>query len=73
MILLFFLCFSPNNIQETTVCIFKCYNGSAIPPYVAFGSSVKSERDAYERAMDLLAIIGMHVDSICLDRYYSSL
>ena len=41
-------------------------------PYIAFGSSMKSEREAYERAMNLLAIIGMHMDSIRLDRYHSS-
>ena len=33
---------------------------------------MKSEREAYDRAMDLLAIMGIHMDSIRLDRYYSS-
>ena len=40
--------------------------------YIAFGSSMKSEREAYERAMDLLSSMGMEMDSIRLDRYYSS-
>ena len=40
--------------------------------YIAFRSSMKSEREAYDRAMDLLAIMGIHMDSIRLDRYYSS-
>ena len=40
--------------------------------YIAFGSSMKSEREAYGRAMDLLATLGMRMDSIRLDRYYSS-
>ena len=40
--------------------------------YIAFGSSMKSERRAYERAMDLLSSIGIEMDSIRLDRYYSS-
>ena len=40
--------------------------------YIAFGSSMRSEREAYDRAMDLLAIMGIHMDSIRLDRYYSS-
>ena len=40
--------------------------------YIAFGSSMKSEREAYDRAMDFLAIMGIHMDSIRLDRYYSS-
>ena len=40
--------------------------------YIAFGSSMKSERDAYDRAMDLLSSIGVEMDSIRLDRYYSS-
>jgi transposase len=40
--------------------------------YIAFGSSMISEREAYDRAMDLLAVLGIHMDSIRLDRYYSS-
>ena len=33
---------------------------------------MKSEREAYDRAMNLLSSIGIVVDSIRLDRYYSS-
>ena len=40
--------------------------------YTAFGSSMKSEREAYDRAMDLLSSISVEMDSIRLDRYYSS-
>jgi len=40
--------------------------------YIALGSSMKSERDAYYRAMNLLSSIGVEMDSIRLDRYYSS-
>ena len=40
--------------------------------YIAFGSSMKSEREAYDRAMRLLSSIGVEMDSIRLDRYYSS-
>ena len=40
--------------------------------YIALGSSMKSERAAYDRAMDLLTSIGIEMDSIRLDRYYSS-
>ena len=40
--------------------------------YVAFGSSMKSERGAYDRAMNLLSSTGIEMDSIRLDRYYSS-
>jgi transposase len=40
--------------------------------YIAFGSSMRSEREAFDRAKDLLAIMGIHMDSIRLDRYYSS-
>ena len=40
--------------------------------YIAIGSSMKSEREAYDRAMDLLSSIGIGMDSIRLDRYYSS-
>jgi transposase len=40
--------------------------------YIALGSSMKSEREAYDGAMDLLSSIGIEMDSIRLDRYYSS-
>jgi len=40
--------------------------------YIALGSSMKSERNAYYRAMDLLSSIGVEMDSIRLDGYYSS-
>ena len=40
--------------------------------YIAFGSSMKSEREAYDRAMRLLSTLGIEMDSIRLDRYYSS-
>ena len=40
--------------------------------YIAQGSSMKSERKAYDRAMDLLSSIGIEMDSIRLDRCYSS-
>ena len=40
--------------------------------YIALGSSMKSEREAYDRAMNLLSFIGVEMDSIRLDRYYSS-
>ena len=33
---------------------------------------MKSEREAYDRAMDLLSTLGLKMDSIRLDRYYSS-
>ena len=40
--------------------------------YTAFGSSMRSEREAYDRAMDLLSSTGIEMDSIRLERYYSS-
>ena len=40
--------------------------------YIALGSSMKSEREAYDRAMNLLSSMGIEMDSIRLDRYYSS-
>ena len=40
--------------------------------YIAFGSSMKSEREAYDRAIKLLSSINVEMDSIRLDRYYSS-
>ena len=41
--------------------------------YIAFGSSIKSEREAYDMAMKLLSSIDVEMDSIRHDRYYSSL
>ena len=40
--------------------------------YIAFGSSMKSEKEAYDRAMHLLSSVGIGMDSVRLDRYYSS-
>ena len=40
--------------------------------YIVFGSSMKSERSAYDRAMKLLSSIGIEMVSIRLDRYYST-
>ena len=40
--------------------------------YVAFGSSMKSERDAYDRALEMLKSIEMTLSSLRLGRYYSS-
>ena len=40
--------------------------------YIAFGSSMKSEREAFDRAMKMLESLGIDLDSVRLDRYYSS-
>ena len=40
--------------------------------YTSFGSSMKSEREAYDRAIELLSSLGIEVVSMRLDRYYSS-
>jgi len=40
--------------------------------YIALGSSMKSGREAYDRAMDLLSSLGIEMDSVRPDRYYSS-
>ena len=40
--------------------------------YIAFSSSMKSEREAYNRTMKLLSSIDVEIDSIRPDRYYSS-
>lgn len=39
--------------------------------YVCFGSSLKSEKVAFDRAMQMLRIIDVKIESIRLDRYYS--
>jgi transposase len=40
--------------------------------YTSFGSSMKSEREAYDRAIELLSSLGIEVVSMRSDRYYSS-
>ena len=40
--------------------------------YIGYAVSMKSEREAYERVMDILSALGLDMDSIRLDRYYSS-
>jgi len=41
--------------------------------YIASGTSMKSERNAYDNAMRIINKIGINIDTIRLDRYYSSL
>ena len=40
--------------------------------YIASGTSMKSERNAYDNAMRIINKICINIDSIRLDRYYSS-
>jgi transposase len=40
--------------------------------YLAYGSSMKSEKEAYDRAMAMLSRIDVRVESVRLDRYYST-
>ena len=40
--------------------------------YIAFGSSIKSEKDAFDRAMMMLSHIDVDIDTARLDRYYSN-
>jgi len=39
--------------------------------YVCYGTSLRSEKEAFERAMDMLARTGVTIGSMRLDRYYS--
>ena len=39
--------------------------------YVCYGSSLKSEKEAYDRAMQMLRFVDVKIKSIRLDRYYS--
>ena len=39
--------------------------------YVCYGSSLKSEKEAFDKAIQMLQDIGMEIKSIRLDRYYS--
>ncbi len=40
--------------------------------YIAYGSSLRSEREAYDRAMRMLSSIDVTLSSVRLDRYYSA-
>jgi transposase len=40
--------------------------------YVAFGMSMKSEKEAFDKAMEMLKQIDVEIKSVRLDKYYSS-
>lgn len=40
--------------------------------YLAYGTSMKSEKEAFDRAMKMLSTIDVTLDSVRLDRYYST-
>jgi len=40
--------------------------------YLCYGSSLRSEKNAYDKAMKMLSNIDVTLDSVRLDRYYSS-
>jgi transposase len=40
--------------------------------YLAYGSSMKSEKEAFDRAMTMLSTIDVIIDTVRLDRYYSA-
>ncbi|MHB2036666.1 MAG: ISNCY-like element ISFac3 family transposase [Nitrososphaerales archaeon] len=40
--------------------------------YICYGSSLKSEKDAYDRAMKMLSDLDVTIESVRLDRYYST-
>lgn len=39
--------------------------------YLAYGSSMKSEKEAFDRAVGMLSTIDIRIDTVRLDRYYS--
>jgi transposase len=41
--------------------------------YLAFGMSLKSEKEAFDKSMEMLKHIGVKIDSVRLDKYYSFL
>jgi len=64
-------------IKDQSDCKKKCfvYNFSLMDleskMYVCYGSSLKSEREAFDKAIKMLEKIDVKIDSIRLDRYYS--
>jgi len=63
--------------KDQSDCKKKCfaYNFSLMDleskMYICYGSSLKSEREAFDKAMIMLENIDVKIDSIRLDRYYS--
>jgi transposase len=39
--------------------------------YIAYGASLKSEKEAFEKAMEMLGTLDITIDSVRLDKYYS--
>lgn len=39
--------------------------------YICFGTSLKSEKEAFDKAYKMLQEMGIEIESICLDKYYS--
>ncbi|MFQ6010455.1 MAG: ISNCY family transposase [Candidatus Aenigmatarchaeota archaeon] len=39
--------------------------------YIGYGTSMKSEKEAFRRAMDMVREIGISIDNVRLDKYYS--
>ena len=39
--------------------------------YISYGASMKSEKEAFEKAMGVLGSLDIKVESIRLDKYYS--
>jgi transposase len=40
--------------------------------YIAFGSTMRSEKEAYDRSTKMLESLGIYLESARLDRYYFS-
>jgi transposase len=59
-----------NNKKKAFVYSFKLLDLES-KMYVAFGTSLKSEKEAFDRAMDMLKNIDVTIKSVRLDKYYS--
>ncbi|RZB30858.1 MAG: hypothetical protein AEth_00812 [Candidatus Argoarchaeum ethanivorans] len=83
----FFHTFKPRTVDiipEYTTRSKQCQHPTTLQPlysfklldleskmYVAYGMSTKSEKEAFDRAMEMLECIDVEVKRVRLDRYYS--
>jgi transposase len=57
--------------KRAFACVFRLMDLST-KMYIACGSSMKSEKEAFDRAMKMLSRLGVTLGTARLDRYYSS-
>ncbi len=60
----------PKNTKKAFVFSFKWIDNKT-KMYISYGASLKSEKETYDKANEMLATIKVKLNSVRLDRYYS--